>query len=264
MGDRELAGFATLFERHTGIRYRPEKRGLLVSRLVGRLRARGLADFASYLKLLENPTERAELMRLIDVLTTHETFFWREPSHFEFLEDWLDALPGRPQKLRAWSAASSTGEEGYTLAMTLAGKLPLGSFEVVGTDVSPGVVQTANQGLYPLGRAQHIPDAAKQRWCRKGAGEYDGTFLIARELRAHVKFSVANLMVPQPTLGKFHVAFLRNVLIYFRPDQQRNVVRNVVDRLIPGGLLIVGHSESATNAHPKLQVVVPSVYRLGE
>lgn len=262
MGDREFKRVCALLEQHSGIRYTPDKRNLVTTRLLGRLRERDVASFSEYVRLLDDPTEHHEVMRLVDALTTHETYFFREPQHFEFLDRHLAELPTLPRSFDCWSAACSSGEEPYTLAMQLAERLPLGSFRVTGTDVSSAMVERAHRAVYPMARAQHIPPEVLRRWCRRGQGSWEGHLLVARELRAHVSFQVANLCLPQPSLGPFDVVLLRNVLIYFGARDRHAIVRNVADRIKPGGLLIVGHSESATGLHPRLQPLQPSIYRL--
>ncbi|MFZ5444618.1 MAG: CheR family methyltransferase [Myxococcota bacterium] len=260
LGEREFVRLCTLFERHTGIRPRPDRKHLVASRLLRRLRARRTSSYAEYVELLGHPDERGELMRAIDALTTHETSFFREPSHFDFLDAHFATL--RRRELRLWSAACSTGEEVWTLAMVAASRLGLAGFTIDGTDVAPGVIETAKQGLYPLSRASSIPGPLLKRWCLKGEGPWEGSFLVARELRARARFHVANLCLPQAQLGSFDVILLRNVLFYFSPEQQQKVLRNVVARLVPGGLLLVGHCERAQDVHPRLALVEPSVYRL--
>lgn len=260
IGPLEVDALRALLERHTGISYQPEKHALFTTRLAHRLRARGVADFTSYLQLLRRPEEHDEISRVIDALTTHETSFWREPAHFEFLTQHVVAMRPRPPVYRAWSAACSTGEEVFTLAMVLGSCMPLTSFEVVGTDVSPGVVETARAGLFPLARSSSIPPNALRRFCRRGQGSWEGQFLVTRDLRERTRFEVSNLLAPQTYLGLFDLVMLRNVLIYFDADRQQQLVHNTVDRLKPGGLLMVGHSETASKLHPALRQLQPSIY----
>ena len=248
----------TLFAERTGIAYPIEKRPLLASRLHRHLERRAVADFDAYVTLLRRPEEEAERQRVVDALTTHETSFFREPPHFQFLENWLKKpFAG---KFRAWSAACSTGEEVYSVAMTLASRVA--DFEVVGTDVSQQSVERSRRGLYPIERAPQVPQKLLKAFCLKGVGAQQGTFRIGPRLRAHTRFEVANLMARQSALGRFHLALLRNVLIYFGPRERQLVVDNVVSQLEPGGYLMVGHAETSANLHPRLVSVQPSVFRL--
>ncbi len=250
-----------VLERHTGLRYTAEKRFLVTTRLASRLRTRGVS-VAQYLQLLDDENEEDETMLFVDALTTHETFFFREPAHYQFIDQLFATQTVRPAAFHCWSAASSSGEEAYSLAMQLAARLPLGSFSIEATDVSSAMVDQGARGLYPMTRAQHIPEAMLKRWCRRGKGQWEGSFLIERSLRQHVDFDVANLCQPQPTRGPFDLVMLRNVLIYFGPRERELIVRNVVERIKPGGWLLVGHSESVTGLLPSLKAVRPSIYRV--
>jgi len=260
IGPLEAEALRKLLEQRTGIAYQAEKHALLATRLLGRLRARGVSDFASYLSVLRRPEEQPEVEKVIDALTTHETSFWREPAHFDFITRHVTAMRPRPAVLRAWSAAASSGEEAFTLAMVLAALMPLTSFEVLGTDVASGIIEKAKTGLFPLARSTTIPELMLKRFCLRGQGRWEGQFLVAKELRNRVTFEVANLMVPQSDAGPFDLVLVRNVLIYFDAVRQERVIRNLVDRLKPGGLLIVGHSETAPRL-PNLRQLQPSIYR---
>jgi chemotaxis protein methyltransferase CheR len=245
----------------TGIHLANGKQHLVASRLWARLRALQLRSFEDYVRLVTAREHGPERAWAIDALTTHETSFFREAQHFPSLVEHARRHRG-PRRFRVWSAACSTGEEAYTVAMLLAGQLGPGQFEVIGTDVSGPSVETARRALYPLERAHTIPPDLLRRFCRKGVGQYEGTFLIEPSLHQHVTFSVLNLCEPPaPALGQFDVALLRNVLIYLDPAEKHLVVRNVVDRLIVGGLLLNGHAESVSGLHPELEPVVQTVHR---
>jgi chemotaxis protein methyltransferase CheR len=261
LGEREFAALCALLERHTGITPRPDRKQLFAARLLRRLRQRATTSWVEYVALLTRPGEEAELRCVIDALTTHETSFFREARHFDYLGRHLAQL--RRRDVRLWSAACSTGEEAWSLAMVAATSLGPSGFTVDATDVAPGVVAQAQRGQYALARAATVPEPLLKRWCLKGEGECEGTFRVARELRERARFHVANLCEPQPGLGPFDVAFLRNVLFYFSPAQQDNVVRNVAERLRPGGLLVLGHCERANAVHPRLVHVESSIYRWG-
>lgn len=244
----------------TGIELGTEKQVLVYSRLSPRLRELKLDDCRAYLEFVARPEAKDEKKRAIHALTTHETFFFREDSHFEFLQKWLAERPER-SLFRAWSAACSTGEEVWTLAMTLSLALPSRPWELVGTDVSAPAVETASQGLYPLKCAEDVPAPLLKRFFLKGTGEHEGKMLVSRELHGRARFAVANLCQPQPTLGQFDVVLVRNVLIYFQPKEKLNILRNVLDQLRPGGLLITGHSEGLAGLSLPLENVAPSVHR---
>lgn len=260
--EAEFLRFRNLVLQETGIHLSDQKRALVVGRLGSRLRHRQIANFSDYYKLLQNPTEGDELQAAIDLITTNETSFFREADHFISLREYLRGLRPVPFPFRVWSAASSSGEEAYTLAMVLADQLGAAEWEVVGTDISTRVLERARKALYPMERAATIPPELLRRYCLKGQGKHEGMFLIDRPLRERVSFLQANLCQPLPRLGPFDVAFLRNVLIYFQVEQKRRVIESVLSQLKPGGLFIVGHSESLTGLYDGLQQLRPTVYRV--
>ncbi|KUL41605.1 SAM-dependent methyltransferase [Actinoplanes awajinensis subsp. mycoplanecinus] len=249
-----------ILHEHTGIRLAPGKEALVASRLDRRIRALGLSGYADYVRLLQDRSGSGELRQMIDLLTTNETFFFREEQHFEFLR--REVLPGRRagRTFRLWSAASSTGEEAYTAAMVLADVLPPGSWEIIGTDVSTRVVEGARTGLYPIAAAEKIPRQLLRRFCLKGRDEYEGLMTVNRELRATVQFHCLNLIEDFAHLGKFDVIMLRNVMIYFDQDTKRSLVQRLQEMLVPGGHLIVGSSESLNAIPSRLRMVQPSIY----
>jgi chemotaxis protein methyltransferase CheR len=246
----------------TGITLSDQKKALVVGRLSSRLRSRKIDTFAEYYKILQDPDEGDELQAAIDLITTNETSFFREADHFQVLRDYLKSLRPVPFPFRVWSAASSSGEEAYTLAMVLSDCLASAEWQVVGTDISTRVLERARRAIYPLERAATIPKDFLHRYCLKGQGKHEGMFLMNRQIRGRVTFSQANLCQPLPRLGPFDVAFLRNVLIYFDTAQKRRVVEAVMAQLKPKGLLIVGHSESLTGISDGLSQLRPTVYRV--
>ena len=257
--DREFALFQKLIYDTAGIHMTSAKKALVGGRLARRLKHFGLTSYADYFELLQRDT-RGELQTAVDLLTTNETFFFREPKHFDFLRDTvLPTWRGGPY--RVWSAASSSGEEAYTLAMVLAQHAPTDAWEIVGTDISTRVLERARAAHYPLERARHIPRELLTRYCLKGTGSQDGTFLVCRELRARVNFVHGNLQTDLGKLGLFDVIFLRNVLIYFDAPTKQRVVARLIRQLKPGGHIMVGHSESLNGVTDAVRAVVPSVYR---
>jgi chemotaxis protein methyltransferase CheR len=251
-----------VLHEHTGIRLAQGKEALVASRLDKRIRALGLSGYSEYVTLLRERTGEAELRQMIDVLTTNETFFFREEQHFEFLR--RTVLPDRPtgRTFRLWSAASSTGEEAYTAAMVLADTLPPGTWEIVGTDISTRVVEGARSALYPIAAAERIPRQLLRRFCLKGRDEYEGLMTIARELRAKVQFHCFNLQEDFHHLGRFDVIMLRNVMIYFDADTKCSLIGRLQGMLHAGGHLIIGSSESLNAIPSRLRMVQPSIYTL--
>ncbi len=259
ISEQAFAAVTSMFHEVSGIQLPTSKRALVTGRLMKLAQVRGLEDVDQYVQQLLRERDPLEIKRVVDKLTTNETYFFREPEHFTLLGR-LAAAYRDPAPMRVWSAASSSGEEGYSIAMTLADRLPGGRFEVRGTDLSTSMVTHARRGLYTMERARNVPQDYLRRFCRKGHGQYDGMLLIARELREKVQFEGANLMEPLPELGRFDLIFLRNVLIYFDNPAKIDIVLRVIPLLKPGGLLLTGHSESLNNMGLPLRVVHPAVY----
>jgi chemotaxis protein methyltransferase CheR len=259
--DAEFARVRDLAMRIAGISLAPSKKALIVGRWSRRLAHHGLTSFQDYLTLLANSKTGDESQIALDLLTTNETNFFREPKHFDFLRTQVlnNAKPGN--RFRVWSAACSSGEEPYSVAMLLAAQLPGAQWDVLGTDISSRVLQTARTGLYPMVRGNPIPRDYLQRFCLKGHGAHAGQFLIQRALRDRVQFTRANLNEQLDDFGQFDVILLRNVLIYFDTRTKERVVKHLVPALKPGGYFIIGHCDTLAGvAHPLLSGSA-SVYR---
>jgi chemotaxis protein methyltransferase CheR len=245
LSKKSFDSVTALFQGVSGIKLGEHKMALVSGRLQRLAQEAGETDVDRYVDRLVNGSYSAqETRRVIDRLTTNETYFFREPQHFEDLERRV-AGNTTNDELVVWSAASSSGEEAYSIAMLLADKLGRRPWRVVGTDLSSAMVEAARRGLYPLERARMVPPEYLRKYCRKGTGDYDGQLLVSNELRAHVHFQEANLMQELPRdLPTFDIIFLRNVLIYFDNPAKAQIVRNVLGRLKPDGVLYTGHAES--------------------
>ncbi|OGU21713.1 MAG: SAM-dependent methyltransferase [Hydrogenophilales bacterium RIFOXYD1_FULL_62_11] len=257
--DSEFSSFQQMIFRIAGISMTPAKKALVAGRLAKRLKHHGLDSYEDYFQLLSR--QQDEMQVAVDLLTTNETYFFREPKHFDFLRDRV--LPGHPagRPFRVWSAACSSGEEPYTLAMLLADRLGDAPWEVFGSDISTQVLDKARRGLYPMERARGIPPALLRTHCLKGMGSQDGQLLIDPALRRRVQLAQINLNEPLPEVGEFDVIFLRNVMIYFQSETKRQVVARLLAKLRPGGIFIVGHSESLNGLAQGLETLAPSIYR---
>ncbi|GAB7038188.1 MULTISPECIES: CheR family methyltransferase [Catenuloplanes] len=263
IGPDEFAYITGLLYRETGIRMTPGKESLVTGRLDKRLRALGLSGYGEYVRYLRGQADNGpELRQLINLLTTNETFFFREQQHFDFIRDTVLPARDRSRPFRLWSAASSTGEEAYTAAMVLSESLPDQRWEIVGTDISTRVVEGAQLGIYPLTAADKIPRQLLRKYCLRGRDEYDGSMAVARPLRQQVSFRRHNLMENLEHLGRFDVIMLRNVMIYFDPETKRQLIGRLQEMLQPDGYLIVGRSESLNSIPSKLVMVEPSIYRI--
>jgi len=261
ISDTEFNLFRTFIYDKAGISLGNEKKNLVSSRLGKRLRHYSLASFQEYYELILASTPDGELQLAIDLLTTNETYFFREPKHFTFLEK--EVLPNWESRhtLRVWSAASSSGEEAYSIAMLLDDALGNKPWEVFGSDISSRVLKTAQQGHYQQNRIDGIPLEYLRKYCLKGVGEQAGTLLIEKNLRAKVRFAQVNLTKPLNNVGLFDIIFLRNVLIYFDESTKKRIITRLAKEIRPNGYLFIGHSESLKGIYDGLETVIPTVYR---
>jgi chemotaxis protein methyltransferase CheR len=259
ISDSDFTRFQQMIFGIAGISMTSAKKALVAGRLARRLKHHGLECYGEYFKLLSRQPD--EMQVAVDLLTTNETYFFREPKHFDFLRDTIlpKHPPGRP--FRVWSAASSSGEEAYTIAMVLADNLGTTPWEILGSDLSTRVLEKALAGLYPMERLRGIPQASLRAHCLKGVGSQEGSFMIDPVLRRRVRFEQINLNEPLPNVGEFDVVFLRNVMIYFQTETKRQVVARLLAKLRPGGFFIVGHSESLNGLAQGLEAIAPSIYR---
>ena len=263
--DQEFALFQRLIYRLAGINLADSKKILLVGRLQRRLRERQLGSFGDYYRLVSSGQHPDEQQTMVDLLTTNETYFFREARHFNFLRDEILGSQRPRRSFRVWSAASSSGEEAYSVAMLLAEVLPNTPWEVFGSDISTQVLARARNACYPVNRNEGIPEACRRKYCLPGEGGDEATFRIAPRIRQQVRFAQVNLTLPiSPAVGSFDVILVRNVMIYFDTATKRKVVANLLPRLLPGGHFIVGHSESLHGITDQLSVVKPTIYRKPE
>ena len=261
LSDQEFHQFQEMIFTIAGISMSQAKKQLVGGRLAKRLAHHGAHTYGEYFRYLMEPAGRAELQVAVDLLTTNETYFFREPKHFALLrEQVLPSLKGQGA-VRIWSGACSSGEEPYSLAMTLADCLGHQAWEILASDISTKVLETAQGGHYPMARASDIPPDYLNRFCLKGVDDQKGTFLIERSLREKIAFKQINLNNKLPALGEFDVIFLRNVMIYFDLETKRQVVQRLLPALKRGGYFVVSHSESLNGVTDALKMVCPSVYR---
>jgi chemotaxis protein methyltransferase CheR len=267
-GTREFAYTARDFEKvrrlihaHAGIALGECKSELVYSRLARRVRTLGHGDFASYIALLEDDAH-PEWEFFVNALTTNQTDFFREAHHFPILVEHLAKVTGRPA--RVWSAASSTGEEPYSIAMALAeahGTLSP-PVEIQATDLDTGVLQVARNAIYSEERVANMDNARLKRFFLKGRGAREGSVRVRRELAQLVTFSQLNLRdASWSTEGPFDAIFCRNVLIYFDKPTQREVLTRMAGRLADDGLLFAGHSESLLHVSDLFAPCGRTVYR---
>jgi chemotaxis protein methyltransferase CheR len=259
--DQEFALFQRFIYDAAGINLSTSKKALVTSRLSKRLDLRQLRSFAEYFTVLSSGQDAQEVQIAIDLLTTNETYFFRESKHFDLLREQAQLARRRGQTFRVWSAACSTGEETYSIAMVLAATLQTVPFELIGSDISSRVLERARTGHYAVSRTTHIPKPYLQQFCLRGTQDQEGTLLVDRSLRDRVRFMQVNLNSTLPRIGPFDLVFLRNVMIYFSPQTKRQVVERVLSVLKPGGYLLIGHSETLNELNTSAVSVAPSIYR---
>jgi len=250
-----------LIYEHAGIALAPGKKVMVASRLAKRLSHYDLSRYGDYFKLATNPAYPNEFQMLVNLLTTNETYFFREPKHFDFLKDEI-LKNWRGDSFRIWSAASSTGEEAYSLAMTLAESLKERKWEVFGSDLSTRVLESGRKGVYSMDRLDHMDKSFLKKYCLEGVRSQQGYFRVDQKLRNRVSFDQVNLMKPIPaSVGKFDVIFLRNVLIYFDNDTKKAVVERLADSLKPDGYFVISHSETISRLTNHLTSIKPSIFK---
>ncbi|MBR9827632.1 MAG: protein-glutamate O-methyltransferase CheR [Oceanospirillales bacterium] len=259
ISDIEFQKFARLLYETVGIHLSERKKIMLSTRLQRRLQHYNLHSFSEYYQLVTSDADAGELQVMIDHLTTNETHFFREPAHFHFLKDLI--RKERYEQCRVWCAASSSGEEVYTLAMVLDDALNHGRWSVLGSDISSRVLQRARRGVYPEEDNVTIPEPLLKRYCLQGVGPQAGNFAIDRQLKRAIEFRQINLTTQLPAIGQFDLIFIRNVMIYFDQPTKHQVVQRVVGQLKPGGYILTSHSETLHGISAELEMVQPSIYR---
>ena len=260
LSDEEFLDFQSFIHRQTGIQMHRGKKALICGRLAKRLQQCGMPSYGDYFRFIHTAEGQGEHQTCIDLLTTNETYFFREPKHFDWLTDYLRGLSPGTQPLRLWSAACSSGEEAYSLAMVLAEYSPC-AWQLMGSDISTRMLERARTGHYPMARNKHLPPELLKKYCLRGTGRQDGTFLITKALRERVEFCHINLNEALPQVGLFDVIFLRNVMIYFGSATKQAVVNRLAQQLRPGGFLCIGHSESLNDVQHPLQPLAPAIFR---
>jgi len=270
--DREFVFTNENFERiceliyeHAGISLKPSKQHMVYSRLARRLRANGLTNFKDYLAILESNNED-EWEAFVNSLTTNLTSFFREPHHFPLLAEHVAGKKGQ-RPITLWCAAASTGEEPYTMAMTVVDAF--GTFTppvtIIASDVDTNVLAKAQSGVYPIERIEKLPDALVKRFFLRGTGAQVGFVRVRPELRAMIKFQPLNLLDREWSIrGPLDAIFCRNVMIYFDKGTQLKILQRFAPLLQPDGLLFAGHSESFHNATQVFKLRGKTVYELAK
>ena len=272
MSDKVFVRLSEFIQDSCGIRLPPAKKTMLEGRLRKRLRALCIESFERYCELLFSPGgSQSEYIHMIDAVTTNKTDFFREPDHFDCLSERI--LPelihlqgvGARKRLNVWSAACSTGEEPYTLAMVLsefAEGCPGFDFSILATDISTAVLEKARSGIYEHDRVIPIPMMLRKKYLLKSKQKDKGLVRIAPELRNSVRFARLNFLEEEYGIDEpMAIVFCRNVLIYFDRPTQQKLVNRLFQHLMSGGYLFVGHSESLHGMDLPLVQTATTIYR---
>jgi len=271
LSDQEYERIRKLVYEYSRIDLGPNKRELVTARLGKRLRATKIESFAAYIAFLDSRAGGDELTHLIDAISTNHTFFFREIKHFEFMEQtvlpWAMAEGNRMGKkqLRVWSAASSSGEEPYSIAIHLADFFrhnPGWTYKIDATDISTKILAQAREAIYPEDRLREVRPEWMKTYFQRGIDEWAGYFRVREEVRKTVHFTHLNLLQPKyPFTEPFQLVWCRNVMIYFDRPTQEQLVAKLSEMLVPGGYLFIGHSESLTGIQHGLKAIRPAIYQ---
>lgn len=265
LSESEFKRIVFFVKSHYGIDL-SQKQVLVNGRLETYFQRKGYSDFEEFMAKAEEAPRGTEAEELINVLTTNHTYFMREPIHFQYMQKvvlpYLKRKEAGEKDLRIWSAAASTGEEPYTLAMVLMDYFGLEHGEwdtkVLATDVSTRVLEQAAAGIYYREQIEPLPERWKRRFFEIHSG---GECRVREELKREVIFRRFNLMDPFPFKRRFHVVFLRNVMIYFRDDVKYRLLDKIYEFMEPGGYLFIGTTESLDKSRTAFEYVEPSIYR---
>ena len=269
LSDQDLQAIAQFVYARSGIALHDGKRALVTARLQKHVRAGGFRTFGEYLRFVEDDESGDELVQLLDAIATNHTAFFREAQHFDFLV--RVALPdlmtsGRGTRLHAWSAGCATGEEAYSLAMTLIDTVPsewLPAIRIFASDLSATALQHARGGVYRMDRLALLPHDVIRRHFEKGLGSQTGLARVNARAQQLVTFARLNLVDVNDLGQRFAVIFCRNVMIYFDRAMQQRVAAVLERHLLPGGYLFLSHAETLNGVTHSLHQVAPAVYQRG-
>ncbi|MEW7314630.1 protein-glutamate O-methyltransferase CheR [Buttiauxella gaviniae] len=264
LSDTHFRRICQLIYQRAGIVLADHKRDMVYNRLVRRLRTLGLEDFGHYLNMLEANGSNAEWQAFINSLTTNLTAFFREGHHFPILAEHARKRSG---EYKVWSAAASTGEEPYSIAITLADVLGMapGRWKVFASDIDTQVLEKAQSAIYRQDELKTLAPLQMQRYFMRGTGPHEGLVRVRSDLVSHMEFAPINLLDKQaPIPGPFDAIFCRNVMIYFDKATQQQILQRFVPLLKPGGLLFAGHSENFSNLSREFLLRGQTVYGLSK
>ena len=263
--DHDFESVRKLIYSHAGISLNISKKDMVYSRLARRLRATGLSTFRDYLKMLESDNA-TEWQAFTNALTTNLTSFFREEHHFPILAEHVRKMKGR-HPINLWCSASSTGEEPYSMAMTMVEVFNSYTppVQIIATDLDTNVLTKAEAGIYAMERLEKMPVERVKNFFLKGSGKQEGFARIRPELRNMITFRQINLLDDNwPLRPPFDAIFCRNVMIYFDKQTQHQILKKFVPLLRPDGLLFAGHSESFHHATDLFKLIGNTVYQVAD
>lgn len=269
--DKEFELFRSLIYDKSGINLNPTKKGLLHTRLLKRLSLHNCATFAEYYYYIQNDDSGEELIAMLNAVSTNLTKFFREENHFLFLQNTVlpEITQGRrksgQRRLRVWCAGCSSGEEPYSIGITLLQHIEsplLWDIKILATDISTDILEKAAEGIYEKEKVSELPHDLLSAFFIRGSSQYSGYYKVKSALQNIISFRRLNLIDEKyPFRGKFDFIFCRNVMIYFDKRTQERIVNRYYNCLEDGGYLFIGHSESLNGVKSPFTYVMPAVYR---
>ncbi|HON56128.1 MAG TPA: protein-glutamate O-methyltransferase CheR [bacterium] len=263
LSDEDFEKFSKLIYEQCGIYLQPLKKALLKSRLLKRLKVLNLNSFSEYYNYLMKDKSQKEFTELINVISTNKTEFFREPKHFEFLKQVLAGQYSKQHKISIWSAASSTGEEPYSIAMTISNffnDIITKEILILATDIDTNVLKKAQQGEYDNASLENLDENYVKKYFVESSDK--NKKIVCDKIKNMIKFKQLNLVKPFPFITQFDIIFCRNVMIYFDAPTQAKVVTQLYNHLKPNGYLLIGHSESLMRVKiQNLKYLAPATYQ---
>jgi len=252
--------FQKLVHKKLGIHLAKQKRMMLGHRLLKRVKHIQLNGFSDYFRFISNPENNHELEVALELMTTNETFFFREEKHFNYLANTILPQINPNREFKVWSAASSSGEEPYSIAMLL-NEHCSAPWSVVASDVNKSVLTHARKGIYIDDRTKLLPQKYREKYCVKGTADFEGYMRVKPELRSRLHFFAFNLLDDMSNLGKFDLIFIRNVMIYFDDKTRQKIISGLQQCLTKNGYLFISHSETLHGLEHSFKLIKPAIYR---
>ncbi|GMT48652.1 MAG: chemotaxis protein methyltransferase [bacterium] len=268
LADVEYKRLCDLIHKESGINLQEGKKEMMIARLASTFRSRDITSYGDYYDLVVNDESGNELSYLLNAISTNKTYFFREEKHFAYLNETL--LPEiisykkKNDSLSLWSAGCSSGEEAYSIAMTLKEYHPALrpiNPRILATDISTKVLRKARTAIYPKKECSNIPHSLMTKYFQLGVGKWRDHLRVKSDLQDVIEFERFNLLNNPSKLGLFDIIFCRNVLIYFNPKVQEEIITGFYNQLKPKGYLIIGHSESLFNINHLFKYIKPTIFR---